>query len=476
MGLSATPDGHAAIEPLLPNGKAMSYQDYKNDVSEDVRACVNRMGCQPILFIGSGLSKRYFDGPNWKELLVKMVENCPTCKKSYEYYAQSVDGKFEKIGTKLATQYKNWAWGACRAEFSSSLFSEDCPSEIYLKHAVCKHVTTITPADLTHITDATKQNEIEKLRAIKPHAIITTNYDQLLEQTFPDYHPIIGNEIYHNDFHAVGEILKIHGCVTKPESLVLTQNDYDEFIRKKKYLSAKLLTYFVEHPLLIIGYSITDRNIRGILSDIDELLSPKGELIQNIYVYDYQENASSATSHAKERLIQLEDRRSIRVKCITSDSVDWVFDSFSSTSVIPKVSPKILRALMSRIYDLVRRDSPREVINIDYDTLSRVANSNSEFNKLLGISTTAAGSSLTVDHRYITCQLAEQLGITSNQLHILLNKVKSEKGFDLKASDNAYHVKIMTGRGPKSFTRKYSDRALDLLRQVLSGVPYELPT
>src|ERR1700730_12745642 len=28
----------------------------------DIEACVSRMGCQPILFVGSGLSKRYFSG------------------------------------------------------------------------------------------------------------------------------------------------------------------------------------------------------------------------------------------------------------------------------------------------------------------------------------------------------------------------------------------------------------------------------
>lgn len=453
----------------------MSYQDYVRDVREDVQACVNRMGCQPILFVGSGLSRRYFEGPNWKELLTRMVNQCPACRKSYEYYAQSVDGKFERIGTKLAAHYKTWAWGAGRAQFPDSLFSETSSSEIYLKHAVCRHLLDITPSDLSPITDTTKQDELDKLRAIKPHAVITTNYDQFLERVFPDYHPIVGNDIYYNDFRAVGEILKIHGCVSKPDGLVLTHQDYEEFISKKKYLSAKLLTYFAEHPLLIIGYSVTDRNIKAILSDIDELLSPKGELVQNIYVYDYSENVRSASSHPKERLISLEDRRSIRVKCIASDSVDWVFESFAATSAIPRVSPKVLRALMSRIYDLVRHDSPRTVLNIDYDTLNRVANSDSEFAKLLGISTTTSGSSLNVDHRYITCQLAEHLNVTSSTVQKLLEQVKRDTGYDIKSSDNAYHVKIPTGRSPKSFTRKYSDQALDLLRLVQSNMPYQVP-
>ena len=62
----------------------------------------------------------------------------------------------------------------------------------------------------------------------------------------------------------------MHGCVTDPVSLVFTQGNYDQFIRKKKYLSAKLLTYFSEHPLIFVGYGAGDPNIKAILSDIDE--------------------------------------------------------------------------------------------------------------------------------------------------------------------------------------------------------------
>ena len=60
--------------------------------------------------------------------------------------------------------------------------------------------------------------------------------------------------------------------------------DYDQFNKKKKYLTAKLLTYFAEHPLFFFGYSCTDPNIINILSDIDEILAPEGELIPNIYL------------------------------------------------------------------------------------------------------------------------------------------------------------------------------------------------
>lgn len=56
-------------------------------------------------------------------------------------------------------------------------------------------------------------DEISALRQIKPHAIITTNYDQMIEVLFPDLQPIIGQQILKGQQVSIGEIFKIHGCV-----------------------------------------------------------------------------------------------------------------------------------------------------------------------------------------------------------------------------------------------------------------------
>jgi len=130
------------------------------------------------------------------------------------------------------------------------------------------------------------------MKTISPYAIITTNYDSLIESIFsePNYVTIIGQQILKNNVFSTGEIFKIHGSVTDPRTLVLTHNDYEMFRQKQKYLSAKLLTYFAEHPLLFIGYSANDPNIQAILSDIDELISPDGSLIPNIYMLERKEN------------------------------------------------------------------------------------------------------------------------------------------------------------------------------------------
>lgn len=47
--------------------------------------------------------------------------------------------------------------------------------------------------------------------------------------------------------------MKIHGSSHEVESIVITNEDYVDFYKRKKYISAKLLTYFAEHPLFSLG-------------------------------------------------------------------------------------------------------------------------------------------------------------------------------------------------------------------------------
>jgi hypothetical protein len=424
---------------------------YRAEVTADIESCVSQMGCQRILFVGSGLSKRYFAGPNWDELLTTLAKECPLIDKDYAYYKQTFKTQLA-VGEEFADLYQQWAWDKGKNQFPADMFSDAVPVQAYIKFKIAQYVTSITPAELSAIRDQKMAAEIAALQGVRPHAIITTNYDRFLELVFSEYQPVIGQSIIREAPVLFGEIFKIHGCLSDYNSLVFTQQDYDEFMRKKKYLSAKLLTFFSEHPLLFVGYSASDPNIRAILSDIDEAIprpGPSGTLIPNIYILEWRKDVPPDYRPAREKLIAVEDGRSVRIKAIESDDFAWVFSAFGSNQPLNAVSPKILRALLHRSYDLVRHDIPRRTVQADFDMLERAVKTGPEFAKLFGITTISGPSSNSADYPYTLSEVAEKLKGDDAywyQAQVYLDRIKREKGVDIKRSDNRYHCATKVGR------------------------------
>ncbi len=63
----------------MPN----DYKSYQEEVTNDVAKVLADAECQPILFVGSGFSKRYARGPNWEELLTQLAKKCPLIDKDF---------------------------------------------------------------------------------------------------------------------------------------------------------------------------------------------------------------------------------------------------------------------------------------------------------------------------------------------------------------------------------------------------------
>ncbi|WNR42490.1 SIR2 family protein [Paenibacillus roseipurpureus] len=449
----------------------MSYDNYIEELTNDISLCIENMGCQPILFVGSGLSKRYFNGPNWEQLLKEMAALCPRIEADFVYYKQTYR-ELVTIGKIFSDEFREWAWRDGKSSFPEELFSENAPSDIYIKHKIAEYFGAITPKRLEDITNEQVLREIKLLQEIIPHALITTNYDPFLEIVFPEYTPIIGQKILRTNHASIGEILKIHGCITKPDSLVLTTDDYENFGVKKKYLSAKLLTYFAEHPLLFIGYSAEDSNIKSILSDIDEIISTNNELIPNIYLLEWDKDIEQKALPSREKLVSIDSHRSIRVKSIVADSFEWVFKAFGSQGQLEKVNPKILRSLLSRTYDMVRYDIPKKTVEVNYQALENALNNEGELAKLYGFTTVSDPTALNANYPYNLTQIGECLGYNHwNPANQLLEKIKMEKGVNIKSSDNKYHIRVKIG---KSYFSKYSESTIPILKAVKEGQPYSI--
>ncbi|HDA9686413.1 TPA: SIR2 family protein, partial [Listeria monocytogenes] len=73
-----------------------------------------------------------------------------------------------------------------------------------------------------------KQAEITALKKVRKNigSTITTNYDELIEDLF-EFSPLVGNDILLSNPY--GSVYKIHGCVTNPDKIIITNEDYTLF-------------------------------------------------------------------------------------------------------------------------------------------------------------------------------------------------------------------------------------------------------
>lgn len=452
----------------------MLYSEYQKQIEKDIEKCLEEMKSQPIIFIGSGFSRRYFNAPNWIGLLEAVYNKYKVLNKNFKFYSQKYDRNEIKIADAFIEPFQEWAWTSGKDLFSEKLFDIEADKAVFLKTSIIKYLEEITPKSLEEVKNPELKEELKALKKVVPHAIITTNYDRFLEELFPEHVPIIGQQILRTNFGSIGEIYKIHGCVSDPNSLVLVSKDYEEFKNKKKYLSAKLFTYFVEHPLFFIGYSANDPDIKEILSDIDELLNNHKGVIPNIYIITWDNEIEKEGYFDTTKGIFLEDKKEIKIKNIVTKDYLWIFKALSKKTEIENINIKILRSLMARVYTLVRTDIPNNKIEVSYQTLEGAINTNEGIPRLLGLTLLSNPADINVQYPYTITAIGKKLGYkTWHQANNFLKEVAEKKEYDIKKSDNVYHVKIKTGLNG-GHCDKYSEKCYELLLKVKNKEEYDI--
>lgn len=238
-------------------------------MEEELKEHLNKFATSPFLFIGSGISRRYLGLETWLDLLEKITKEIGMLQ-GFKYYLSKANGDLPLVASTIAEEFYDIWWKedrfkTSRDEFQDKIRTSQCP----FKFEITKY---INEKGLVSVKELEK--EINLFRKINVDGIITTNWDLFLESIFPDFTTFIGQEsILFQDYISVGDIYKIHGCSSEPSSLVLTESDYSNFNEKNPYLAAKLLTIFIEQPIVFLGYSLNDHNIQDILKSIIACLS-----------------------------------------------------------------------------------------------------------------------------------------------------------------------------------------------------------
>lgn len=111
--------------------------------------------------------------------------------------------------------------------------------------------------------------------------IITTNWDVFMEREL-NVLPLVRDAdlVYWNGNKR--QIIKLHGCISQPETLVVTEDDYRDFVEKRADcpISNKLKDLMATKTFLFLGYSLKDESFQILQENV---LSRMGKLARTSY-------------------------------------------------------------------------------------------------------------------------------------------------------------------------------------------------
>lgn len=337
----------------------------------------------PVLFIGSGISRRYLNNyPNWTELLTQSFSeyNKDIFQLQNHINRLTLDEKGDfYVNTNLATiieQDYNDAFFNRKIKLNignpknpSWVKRGISPYKMFLCKKFKKMKLTNTPALL---------NELDQFKLLKNKisAVITTNYDLFLEShVFSEDFTIFTKQedLFSPESYNIAEIYKIHGSATDANSLVVTKRDYDKFFNAKKLLVAKMLTLFAESPIIFLGYSLTDENILSIITDFLECISEndRNNIHKHFIFISWKENEQNLVEIRQ--TITTANGTTVPVTEIQTDNFSKVFEILNE--ITPGISPIKVREtkrVIKNIVDASMTSSEAESILIEVDDLDKV--------------------------------------------------------------------------------------------------------
>lgn len=235
----------------------------------------------PIVFIGSGISKRYLKNfPSWLELLEQFWQEI---EEKDDFYSHLTEIR-ESLPSELTDNEKNFKINVSTAKFIHQKFNKayrekkislpDLSSEEVFKKSIDPFKYAIAlKFSSSELKDDIDNEEYSYFcdMLVNSKIIVTTNYDKLIENILNERNNpakiYIGQKGFFDPYEDWGELYKVHGSVVDSSSIVIDEDDYNTYDENSILISAKLLSNMIHSPIIFLGYSLTDRNIIKLLSD-----------------------------------------------------------------------------------------------------------------------------------------------------------------------------------------------------------------
>lgn len=210
----------------------------------------------PVAMVGAGFSRNARPVSQWREL-------------APERHDPPAAGQWKDL-------QKEWAAGlhGTSEENADPLWLAELYEQQHSHQALLQTLRYAIPEALLELGPAHRA-----LTKLPWRAIVTTNYDRLIERAYERGQSPRNIRVVASDHDLVDldarpgavEILHPHGVFCHEGGLVVTLEDYRRFPAQRPLLLTKVRQLFIEHPLLVLGFSATDPNFiqwEGWLGDL----------------------------------------------------------------------------------------------------------------------------------------------------------------------------------------------------------------
>ena len=247
----------------------------------------------PIIFIGSGISKRYLKNyPSWLELLEKIWKEIEKYegeeKRNFYSKLNYISEKLEREKIEDKDFHVNVEMASSIEKRIKNLYYENkFKIENLTQEETYKNKINPFKKYLANIFSSNElispnSEELKEFKNVlkKSRVILTTNYDTFIEDSFGDNEreilkKYIGQKGLFQGGTGYCELYKIHGSIEEPNSIIITEEDYKEYDKNSILITSKIVSSLLNSPIIFIGYSLTDLNIKNIIKNFSNSLDEK---------------------------------------------------------------------------------------------------------------------------------------------------------------------------------------------------------
>lgn len=297
----------------------------------------------PVVFIGAGISKRFLESfPDWTGLLESFWTDLglDNFYGNFNNIRDEIGEQSPGLNDKEIDHYANIKMGTMIENTYNKAFNS---GEVTIKNFTAKDAfySKISPFKKAisekfsgYVIKDEMQDEYQLFinMLVKTQIILTTNYDTFIEDSYNTISKYkitkyIGQKGFFQSTFGYAELYKLHGSVDSPQDIIITENDYIRFEKNSVLISAKIISMMMNSPIIFIGYSLTDINVRKIIKEFTHSLTEDEILIleNRLVLVEYKKGESDFI----EEVVNDKDL-GCKLKVIKTDNFGELFRMISS--------------------------------------------------------------------------------------------------------------------------------------------------